>query len=242
MFEMAYRTDKGAVLDSSDDRVFANGTVIATGEGTFMFEDRGLFAVCDGVGGEAHGDEAATLAAAELTNYLESGMDKGSIFLYVKAANRIVLRAQKKPGYAHMATTVAGLYICGDDFWAFNVGDSRVYQYRSPYVSLLTTDHSLMREYSGFGMPTDPEQEHIITRYIGGNRALPSVVDGRNAIGASDVFLLCTDGVWNVVDDIAIESILASDNSATEMCSAIYKAAIDNQSDDNISVIVVRRV
>lgn len=242
MFDVAYRTDKGAVLDSSDDRIFVNGAVIASGEGTFMLEEDGLFAVCDGVGGEAHGDEAAMLAASELSNFLKLGLDQENINLYIEAANDKVIEAQRRPGHAHMATTVAGLYVCGDDYWVFNVGDSRVYRYRYPYISLLTTDHTLVREFTDWGMSINPEQEHVITRYIGGNRAIPSIVDGRDAMGTNDVFLLCSDGAWNVVDDITMEKILASNTSASEMCNAIYKTALDNQSDDNISVVVVRRV
>jgi protein phosphatase len=134
-------------------------------------------------------------------------------------------RAERK--YSKMATTVAGIYINGDDCIAFNVGDSRVYRFRA-YLNQISVDHSL--------------GQNIITRCLGGSNAVPDVSEGIGRVFAGDIYILCTDGVWGVLNDDDFETALSGNIGTEETARMITDLAIERESTDNLSVIVIRRV
>lgn len=243
MWEIAYISDKGLVRKENDDRVMVNGTVISSGRYSSTSEDNILVVLCDGVGGEKHGNEAADIVAQSFKTMKATSLDGSNIQGYIDSINEKVVVAQHTdPEHSQMATTVAGIAINGNGFFIFNVGDTRVYRFRRPYISQLSTDHSLAHENSIIGVETTEGQKHVITRYIGGQRAIASLYDGAESIGENDIFILCSDGVWDVVSDPEIEDVLSSADSTDEMRDRIFHLAISNKSDDNISLVVIRRV
>jgi protein phosphatase len=141
-----------------------------------------------------------------------------------------------------MTTTVAGLYINGDDFIAFNVGDSRIYRYRSPYISQISRDHSLKQEQIDLGLEPKPGQENVITHYLGGTRAAPEIVDGLGRVFENDVYILCSDGVWGVLKDDDFENLLSQKLSVEKSCEALISLALQKGSKDNLSIIICRRI
>ena len=168
MLEAACLVEAGVKSPKNDDRVAMNSELMAEGSYSTICENHGLFIVCDGVGGEAFGYEAA-----EITTSIFSGLSGKELTIeiikeHIVKANEAVLTAQKKDSYhARMATTIAGVYINGDDFIVFNVGDSRIYRYRNPYIMQLSTDHSVWQEQIDLGLEPKPEQRNMITHYLG---------------------------------------------------------------------------
>lgn len=243
MWEIAYVSDKGLVREENDDRVMADGVVVSSGKYFSTKEDNILVVLCDGVGGEKYGNEAAEIVAQSFQTLSAETLEAANIQKHIDCINEKVLVAQHKDAeHSQMATTVAGIAINGNDFVIFNVGDTRVYRYRRPYISQLSTDHSLAHENSVIGVDTNEGQKHVITRYLGGHRAIASIFDGKDSLGENDIFFLCSDGVWDVVCDTEIEKILSSAISTDEMRDRIMFAAKNNKSDDNISIAVIRRV
>lgn len=242
MWEISYISDKGPVREKNDDRVMACNSVISSGKYSAMREDNILVVLCDGVGGEKHGNEAADIVAQLFQSISAESLDLTNIQKYVDLINEKVIAAQHIDlEHSQMATTVAGITINGNGFVVFNVGDTRVYRFRKPFISQLSTDHSLAHENSIIGIETTEGQKHVITRYIGGQRAIASLFDGADSIGENDIFFLCSDGVWNVVSDPEIENILSAAISTDEMRDRIFDLAINNKTDDNISLAVIRR-
>ena len=242
MFEVAYYTDKGAILESSDDRLFINGDVVSSGSSVVLCKGSCLIGVCDGVGGEAYGYEAAGIVASELRTLMNCMVTKGSIESFVRSANEAILFAQKVPGHSRMATTLVGLFVDDSRVISFNIGDSRAYRYRYPYISQMSIDHTLIKEHQELGLPINDRQEHVITRFLGGDKAIPAVYESGTAPEDDSVFLLCSDGISDVLSNSDLESILSSGLSAEELCFSIVNAALKNKSEDNISAIIVKRL
>lgn len=243
MWEIACISDKGPVREKNDDRVLVNNSIISCGKHIETADRECIAVICDGVGGEQYGDEAAEIVVKEFAKISIEQLNKESIYQHIESVNKKVISAQRiDAAHSWMATTVAGIAIKGDDYVAFNVGDTRVYRYRKPYISQLSTDHSLFQENIFAGIPTGIEYRHVLTRYIGGNTAEAAVVDGTDSIGNNDIFVLCSDGIWDVVSDIDLEKVLSEDLTADEMCQKIFNMAIANSTKDNISLAIVRRI
>ena len=242
LLEIACIVETG-IRPSNDDRAAVNSTLIAQGVHTEIVEETSLIVLCDGLGGEAYGNEAAEIVTDIFSRLSGSVLTTDIITEHIDKANEAVIAAQSK-AYSHskMSTTIAGLYIHGDDFIAFNVGDSRIYRYRSEYISQLSTDHSVRQEQIELGLTPKPGQEDFVTHFIGGSCSVPEIVEGFGRVFENDIFVLCTDGLWSFLEDSDFEAILSKDLSVEESCKALVDMAFQKGSDDNLSAIILRRI
>jgi len=226
----------------NDDRAAVNSTIITDGAYAETAETSCLAVICDGVGDGQYGNEAAEIVTDIFSRLSGTHLTADIIIEYVATANDAVINAQKSDfKRSKMSTTIAGLYINEDDFIAFNVGDSRIYRYRS-CISRISRDHSLKQEQIDLGIEPKPGQENVITRYIGGTRAVPEIVDGTGRVFKDDVFIICSDGVWGALDDDDFERILSQEDGGDEVCRTLIDLAFQKGSKDNLSVIIIRRV
>jgi len=242
MLEIACRVEAGVRFPKNDDRVAINNKLVSQGFYSETTEGSCLAVVCDGVGGEAFGNEAADIVTNIFSQISGTQLTIGLINEYIIKANEAVREVQKTDiKHSRMATTIAGLYINEDDFIAFNVGDSRIYRFRS-YISQISKDHSVRQEQIDFGLDPTPIQGNIITRYIGGTQVIPEIIDGSGRLFLNDIYILCTDGVWGVLDDNDFEKILSQVDKLEESCQYFIDLALQKGSKDNLSIIIIRRV
>jgi len=248
MIGYAAITDTG-VCPKNDDRIMVNGEVISSGSIGGTVEAAILAVVCDGVGGHLHGDEAAEITAkvfAELTN---EPLTQEKIELAITDANNKVL-AQREidPAHRNMASTIAGIYIDGGDFIAFNVGDTKIYRYRNSYLSQMSVDHTFTQESLDIGLVENKDEiheqdRHKITRCIGEkNRCQPNVIVGSNRVFTGDIYLVCSDGLSDVVGVDEMEKNLSEPIELSERCKHLFQSALKNGSQDNISIILLEVV
>lgn len=224
-------------------------------------EDRGIYIVCDGMGGAAGGEVASRLAADSLLRFLIAGQDSGvspreALHQAIASANRAVLdRADSDPGLTGMGTTLVALLLQPPAVQAnqqasaliAHAGDSRCYLYRSGRLIRQTHDHSLVDEQIRLGAITPEEAERspfrsVITRAIG---TQPSVTEEMQElpIQSGDLFLLCTDGLTREVDEPEIArilSIVAKDASLAPAAERLVEAANEAGGRDNITCLLVR--
>ena len=238
-------TDTG-ICDKNDDRVMVNGHILEYGSIIGEAESEIIATVCDGVGGYAHGDEAATIASEVFATLVACELSQARITEAIIEANARVMAEQRTdPGHMRMSSTVAGLYINGSNFIVFNVGDSKVYRFRGRYLSQLSVDHTYFHEALSYGLisepsETDSQDGHIITRWIGDvDRCEPSVTVGENRIFNRDIFLLCSDGLSDVLSLDELEGILSGSETLSEKCHMLFRSAKKNGSPDNISIILL---
>ena len=229
--EQAFRTDTGRQRDANEDSYFADSPV---------------FAVADGMGGARAGEVASRLAA-ESFDTVQRGTESPEAYLraIAKTANARIHRvSQSDKSRSGMGTTLTAALVEGDEVGFAHVGDSRAYLFRDGELKLLTSDHSLVEELRRQGRLTDEQaedhpQRSIITRALGPEREV-EVDTMTYRAKPGDVYLLCSDGLSDMIDDETISQLLQSRELLPEAASALVDAANEAGGKDNISVVLVR--
>ena len=216
-------------------------------------EDRALvgfvapFAVvCDGMGGEAGGEVASNIASEAIAAALDGAwpwvnVDDALVTSIVGAGDRVRAVARAEPRLARMGTTATVAAVHGDWLVCAQVGDSRAYLFRDGHLARLTRDQTLVAllEASGVEVIGDDVPTNVILQAVGSSKCLDVVVT-RTPFRAGDVVMLCSDGLCGVIDDGAIESILAANADPEAACDALVAAANEAGGPDNITVVVLR--
>jgi len=211
--------------------------------------ERGVYVVCDGMGGAAAGEVASALAVGEVLRVLsgrpETAALEDAVQEALRTANQTIhSRAQRDPQLHGMGTTLVGLVTEGYRVVVFNVGDSRCYRLRNSALVQISQDHSLVEEQVRSGTITHAEalrspQRNVITRALGTETDVePDLFELKAEAG--DLFLLCSDGLTCELPDPLIESMLAADLSLNELCARLVDAANRAGGHDNITCLLVR--
>ena len=216
----------------------------------------GLFVVADGMGGYEGGEVASAIAVDSICELVRRTacdadvtwpykvdprrtIDENEILVATRLANERIA-ARRKGALEQMGSTVAVLRLAGDRVVIGHVGDSRVYRLRDGWLAQLTIDHSLLAQLVAAGTPpvdiASFPWRHVVTRALGTPTGEPEVQLDR--VRAGDVYLLCSDGLSEVLSIDEIARLL--DASAEPACRALVEAAFAAGSRDNISAIVVR--
>ena len=231
-------------------------------EDAFLLDDSiGLYAAADGIGGHEGGEVASHIAVDTLLEVMP-GLLKGddttppfSLSLDVEprvsalryaitlSNQKILQTAALNPPLSGMGTTMTALALGRETASLAHVGDSRAYLLRSGILKQLTNDHSFVAEQIRAGKLTPDEARtstyrHVITRAIGIDKEV-SVDHLTLGIQQHDTFLLCTDGLTEMVEDGEIGGILA-DASPDAATFRLIKAANDRGGVDNITAVVIR--
>jgi len=213
-----------------------------------------LLMVADGMGGQAHGQEASRLAVQSLGDYvcnsLRSKQVASKTFLSllkagVQYANRVLYQRNQEQINA-MGTTMTAVLMVETTAYVAHVGDSRFYLYREPTgLSQITQDHSLVAALAAAGVirPEDiytHPRRNLIYRCLGEKSAV-EVDTCAVPLAADDTLLLCSDGLWEMVRDQQIAAILTSPLfDPAHTAHALIQAALAGGGEDNASVIVAR--
>jgi protein phosphatase len=202
-----------------------------------------LFAIADGMGGAQAGEVASRLAAAALK---ESGADGGGeqrIHALIQEANRRVYdRSSTDPNTSGMGTTITVALVENDNVAFGHVGDSRAYLIRDGRMEQVTEDHSLVNELMKSGKLSREEaethpQRSVITRALGTD---PDVDADTFTIEAKagDVFLLCSDGLTDMVGEREIQELVEKNREDIDAAlKSLVKAANRSGGEDNITVV-----
>lgn len=236
----------GCVRENNEDMILVNHQFIRDGmyldEIDLALSHRCLIALADGMGGHNSGEVASSDALHNL-DYFYSDMPQGlgvadfneAIFEWLGSINNVLeSKGHVDAMYHNMGTTlVAFAYYDGEFFW-MNCGDSRVYLLRDGHLQQLSTDHSLS------AMMGSNEHSNFITNCIGGGckTSYIDVVACTNRVQIGDVFLLCSDGLTDMVADADIEALLNAGAGANALC----EAAIGAGGHDNVSVCLIKIV
>jgi PPM family protein phosphatase len=203
-----------------------------------------IFAVADGMGGAQAGEIASRLAAAALED-TDPGSKSGAerVTSLIQEANRRVHeRAIADPATSGMGTTMTVALVEGTKVTFGHVGDSRAYRFRDGSIEQITEDHSLVNELlkSGKLSPEEADshpQRSVITRAVGTD---PDVDVDAFTLDAEvgDVFLICSDGLTDMVDDEDIRSVLEKfHNDLDRATKSLVSAANRGGGEDNITVV-----
>jgi len=249
IYRSAARTDVGMKREHNEDSFLVN-------------EDLGLYVVCDGMGGHAGGETASRLAVQTIECELLSARLRSddpftvqvaladsplaaALREAVEGACAAVFRTSRaNPELAGMGTTCISLLVKNGQALIGHVGDSRAYLVREGDVYQLSDDHSLVNEQVRAGLLSEEEARHsrlknIITRSVGFEEdVLVDVMGVETRPG--DRFLLCSDGLSNLVDNDEIRDTLLQ-TELEEVPQKLIALANSRGGEDNITVVAVQR-
>ena len=236
-------TDTGRARNNNEDSVAVD-------------DPTALVVLADGMGGYNAGEVASGMATSfiksELGRWLaeasESATDtdvRRAMDICVDNANRAIFNAaNSNPQYAGMGTTLVVGVFRDSRLLMGHVGDSRAYRLRASRLSQITHDHSLLQEQIDSGLIT-PEQaafsanKNLVTRAVGVEDTVLLETHLHDVL-PGDTFLLCSDGLSDMLDDESIAQLLIGAATLPEAAGALIAAANDAGGKDNISVVLAR--
>jgi len=227
-----------------------NGLRRADNEDTFVvMPEVSLFLVADGMGGEAAGDLASQIfadAAVEIFSTAEARSEDERLDLvqraFTLAHERIREHVTKHPEDLGMGCTAELASFLGDSCLLGHVGDSRTYLYRDGRLIQLTRDHSLIQDQLDQGLITSAEARrhplrNVVMRAVGVNEHLGvDLLNGK--IQPGDIFLLCSDGLTDMVEETSVAEVLGSSLGCAEKGERLIEIAKAAGGYDNITVVL----
>jgi len=241
--ELSAAVDPGRARSNNEDSVALDNDVA-------------LAVLADGMGGYNAGEVASNMATSfirtelgrwlrEAQTHASDGEVRRAMDICVDNANRAIFNAaNSNPQYAGMGTTLVVAVIRDSHLLVGHVGDSRAYRLRGGRLQQITRDHSLLQEQIDAGLIT-PEQaafsanKNLVTRAVGVEDTV-LLETHQHDVQPGDVYLLCSDGLSDMLDDASIGQLLLANESLTVACQALIDAANDAGGKDNISVVLVR--
>jgi len=244
MIEIVTATHPGMVRSHNEDSIIADAGI-------------GLAVLADGMGGYNAGEVASGIAVAMISTELKKalGAVSGELDMVkaeklvrehaVRANNAIFQASQSQPQYAGMGTTLVVALWHDNHMVVGHIGDSRLYRMRASKLEQVTRDHSLLQEQIDSGLITKEQARHsqnknLVTRAVGIDPEVEAEVHSY-PVQAGDIYLLCSDGLNDMVTDEDMELTLASLQANLPLAAEqLVQQANDNGGRDNVSVILVR--
>lgn len=236
-------TDEGLVRDHNEDYIS-------------YLPEFGLAILADGMGGHNAGEVASELAVSSITEALQEVLSpeiKDTCEMNFKevvhesiiyANEEINSHARKYPECTGMGTTVVMTLFHNDTVILASVGDSRIYRFRKGELEQVTTDHSLVQEMIDNGYMSEEEalnstNRNLITRALGIAEDVKVDVT-QSDIEKDDLYLLCSDGLSDMITDEKIFSTLVkTHNDIKKTSEVLVSLAKENGGHDNVSVILI---
>jgi serine/threonine protein phosphatase PrpC len=242
-FEFASAIDTGRARTNNEDTVKVDASL-------------GLVVLADGMGGYNAGEVASDMAASSVQSEMAAWCQanpgqkdddaiRAALARSAQAANHAVFEAaNQRPEYAGMGTTLVTALLSEQRVWVGHIGDSRAYRLRGGQLEQLSRDHSLLQEQLDAGLLTQEEASYavhrnLVTRAVGVEPEVELEVHAHD-LHAGDVLMLCSDGLSDMLPDVAIAQVMRTHETLEAMSQGLIAAANAAGGRDNIAVILVR--
>lgn len=216
------------------------GKVRQNNEDNYYCGTTNLFIVADGLGGHSAGEVASEMTVSYVANGKPQNVD--DLVQRIAEANNNVFLEAKKLGN-DMATTISAMLVTGGKSYVAHVGDSRIYLIRADKIYAITDDHTPVMESLRAGLITEEQArthplKHMLSRTIGTHQEVE--IDTISVdLEVKDIFVLCTDGLSNLLEEDDIYDVVKSSNNSTEeMCKKLVDMANYRGGVDNVTVVV----
>ncbi|MBT8339411.1 MAG: Stp1/IreP family PP2C-type Ser/Thr phosphatase [Desulfatitalea sp.] len=228
------------------------GQVRSNNEDTFMINAGARFClVADGMGGAAAGEMASQIFAQTAADIFDTVLPASEQTLvdqvqaaFLQANDRILAHAAKFPEHKGMGCTAELLAFTSTGFVVGHMGDSRTYRLRQGNFKQLTKDHSLVQDQIDQGLITEAQarshrMRNIILRAVG-VRPSPALDTLRGPIFSGDLFLLCSDGLTDLIEDQQIVKVLQNNSGLAAKVNRLVEIANSAGGKDNITVVLAK--
>jgi protein phosphatase len=247
--EIASATHTGMVRSHNEDAIATDGSI-------------GLAVLADGMGGYNAGEVASGIAVALITSEMRQAIAKTNLHgmpqdegdtqsalllkgVIAKTNTSIFESANSQPQYAGMGTTLVVALFRDNRVSVAHIGDSRLYRLRTEKLDQITRDHSLLQEQIDSGMLSKEaarrsQNKNLVTRALGIEPEVEAEIHTYDVM-PGDIFLLCSDGLNDMVEDEDIELTLNAMGSNLPLAAnQLVQMANDNGGRDNVSVVLVK--
>lgn len=238
-------SDVGCVREANEDsglHTNPNDSVIQKNRGT-------LTIVADGMGGHASGEVASQMAIELISEFYYADTESPTVDALrnaVQQANaEIFATSESDEKYYGMGTTLITLVLLEDSAIAAHVGDSRLYRLRNKKLELLTMDHSQVMEMVKLGVLSMEEarnhdDKNVILRAVGTQPKVEIEITPEFKVETNDEFLLCSDGLTDMLSDEEIHYIWANAEDVHQASENLINKAKENGGHDNVTVAIVK--
>lgn len=248
--EFAAKTDAGLVRPKNEDSIALSPAY-------------GIAVLADGMGGYNAGEVASSIATTVIKDVVEEGLNRlpnqsfdllssrskqiqQLLIEAIQRANTAILEAaQAEPRYNGMGTTLVTAVFQQDKIIVAHVGDSRAYRFRRGQLTQITRDHSLLQEQIDAGLISleaaqFSQYRNLVTRAVGVDHRVDVEVH-EHRIEPGDVYLLCSDGLSDMlVDREILDTFHATGSALDKACDALVNQANERGGRDNISVVLTK--
>lgn len=254
--EAAAYNNKGRVRKNNEDSFYLNGQWMPLEKmdegGVFHAQSSDsvqLYAVCDGMGGEASGEVASNLAVkglSRLQSEKATPIDVDTLSRQItKISEKIYTDAQKQN--ARSGSTLVACLWKDQHMHLLHVGDSRIYRLREGNLQQMTLDHSEVQRMVSMGLISAEEAQthpkrHVISQYLGmpsNEVRIEPTISPALDVAAGDRYLLCSDGLTDMVADKDIAKLLTAAPSPEKAVVTLGEAALQNGGHDNVTVLCI---
>lgn len=254
IFKIFYYSDVGNHRKVNEDAILIHDTIIQPHKMTstkyeIKKSDEFIFCIADGMGGHDKGE----VASYKILEYIKSHYisnksfkDWKNLILNSKTYLNEIARSQDSPG---MGTTLSSLFFKGTKAQILNIGDSRIYLIRNRKIERITDDHTEVFELFKEGKLSEEEirthkRKNILTSAIIADysESKPNVFEKLFQPKIGDMFLLCTDGLWEGIPFQILEKIFLESGKEDEICITLKDFSLKYAGMDNISFLLLRLV
>lgn len=234
--QATWQSKKGTTNNENQDRALVD-------------PELGLFVVADGLGGYEGGATASAIAVSCINEFFRTELPKFSdlqalVLSSIDYANSAIRTlAVERDNMRQMATTVVVAAVRHVELIIANVGDSRAYLLKYGRLKKVTRDHSAAADLTGKRLFSGKQSRirtsrNILTMALGSSSNVRPAVF-RSTVNDFDQLLLCTDGLWSVLEDDVIERTLAEDGNLLEKCRNLVSLAERNGATDDITCVLI---
>ncbi|MBN1933660.1 MAG: serine/threonine-protein phosphatase [Anaerolineae bacterium] len=244
-------TDKGLVRDYNQDALFTLSALLSQGQD---LQPIGLYIIADGMGGQMNGGEVSSLAMRTVANWIlreiyepfltQSGATNLRPINEVLTEAIVTANGKVQEKLPKGGTTLTCAFLLGTNAFIAHVGDSRAYLITRNSIRQLTKDHSLVNRLIELGQLTPEEakthpQRNVLYRAVGraGNLEVDTYLQ---SLPTNSSLLLCCDGLWSMIPEDEILSIVNAESSPQVACRRLIARANDAGGEDNITAVLIQ--
>jgi len=250
--EVQYITNLGLIRSINEDSILISNILLNqvnqenVSTDILEIQENGcFFIVADGMGGQGQGEIASKIVLETFLKYISQVHNEESIINIISESKQNLDTLVKgNPKYLNFGTVIAGVYIIDNKVIVFNTGDSRVYKFDGMFCEQLSHDHSKVQEMVDYGLIRHEdiniqENKNVVTSAVIGNpkEKIPLINVKTINIKSNDMFMICSDGIWECMSIENIESCLSHFDTSVEcLTTKVFKSGAN----DNLSAIVLK--
>lgn len=255
-------TSVGMKRKSNQDNFYVNGFVNKSNKQFLLkkflsSKKEQILCICDGMGGEKNGDVASFIAVESLDKYRKKYSNLFSRFdehmnAYVQSANKNICTYIKNNDGERMGTTMVTICISpeNDEAVVANVGDSKAYLYRNEVMKKISEDHNQAQSMVNIGIISEEEarthkDKSKLTQYLGifqNEMLIEPFLSDNIIMRKNDIFLLCSDGLTDMLENREIENVLKQKNGIKYKAKKLIDIANQKGGKDNITIILAQAI